>query len=231
MPHRQAAPSPEFWTDFDGTAVELVSKFDPRNWIKYPLPTMVGYTAFLRGVRRQDVVVGGVISRRPDIPIRRFVTRRSIVNLGLDAYLNPDHIVLTGSEERKGRYIAERALHRTVGLIDDKPHKVGPTILAGLSSGPGSPNFAGQQVRVALGVVNHPKSKTYTEQFVEQVRDESAATGISVATRHRDGVINLHGPDHSFKLSIVQLAAYGETPGSNFAEYLIDQSTQIIQQQ
>lgn len=230
MPQRQATPSPEFWSDFDGTAVELVSKFDPRNWLKYPLPSMVGYTAFLRGVRRHDVEIAGVISRRPDIPIRRFVTERSIVKLGLDAYLKPDHIVLTGSEEHKGRYIAGRALHRPVGLIDDKPHKVGPTILAGLSSGPGSPNFAGQQVRVALGVVNHPKSEGYTAQFVEQVRDESEATGISVVPRVSDGVINLHGPDRSFKLSIVQLAAYGEATGSNFAQYLIDQSTRVIQQ-
>ena len=112
----------ELWSDFDGTAVGLKGKTDPRNWTKYPLPLKQGYANFLNGVHTSGVDIAGIVSRRPDIWPRRFVTHRSIAKLGLENYFNDTNVILAGSEFLKAQHVVARASNKQVGIIDDKPH-------------------------------------------------------------------------------------------------------------
>jgi hypothetical protein len=219
---------PSLWSDFDGTAVKVLSKADPRNWAKYPIPKIDGYFNFLYGVRSMGVDVAGIVSRRPDILPRRIVTARSIAKLGLrEFFKSPEQIVLTGSEAKKGAFVAEKSKATTVGLIDDKPHRVGPEILNKLlEEEPDERQPLSEQARrVALGVVSHPKSTEYTERFIDGVREQTDETGIKVVERSNDHVFFLHGPNYGFELSVVQLEPYSMYAGDVFATHLQDFGT------
>jgi hypothetical protein len=127
--------TPELWSDFDGTAVELAKKHQPRNWRKYPLQMIDGYDEFLEGVSDGGIKLSGIVSRRPNIKQRRRVTMRSIEENGLDRFFPEENVVLTGSEQSKAEFILKQAECGVVVLADDKPHKIGSEILKILQSG------------------------------------------------------------------------------------------------
>lgn len=228
MSDRLIQSTPEFWSDFDGTAVKVVPKYDPRNWTKYPLPKLPGYEQFLAGVRRGAVEVGGVVSRRPNIGVRRLVTARSIAVHGLyDYFPSRNQVRLTGSEAAKAAYVAALARQRVIGLAEDKPHKVGPLILSELVKALEFEEPSQFNPRVAIGVVNHPRSGEYIDRTMDAVGDNAQEAGLHVFQRSGDGAVSVIGPDDRFRLDVVQLAPYSEATGRNFASYLYDSQTQI----
>lgn len=213
---------PVLWSDFDGTAVETVSKLNPRNWAKYPLDGIPGYEEFLEGAQGAGVEIGGIVSRRPDILPRRFVTSRSIANLGLQRFF-PDlhHRVLTGDEARKGIFVVgEAQKNRPIGIIDDKPHHVGPALLAAMIETPLDVPIS----PVILGVVNHDQSEEHMMRFIEDADNRRGEAQLHVTERLNDHSFALRAWDFRFCLDVVRLPHYGDSAGEAFAERLLSHS-------
>lgn len=212
------APNPVLWSDFDGTAVETVGLLNPRNWIKYPLEGVPGYAEFLEGVQEGGVAIGGIVSRRPDILPRRYVTDRSIAELDLEGFFpTADQRVLTGDEARKGIFVVEEAQKgRPVGMVDDKPHHIGPSLLAALIETP----LDVSTPTITLGVVNHGRSEEYMMRFVEAERERRGEKRVSVTEKVNDHTFALRAPDYRFRLDVVRLPSYSGPAGEAFAERL-----------
>lgn len=177
---------PVLWSDFDGTAVEVVRKTNPRNWSKYPLEMVEGYHDFLNGFTYHGGRIGGVVSRRPDIAIRRAATRRSIADHGLQRYFDDSsQIVHTGSEIIKAAHVLNEATKAPVGLIDDKPHRVGSSIVS-LLSAEGGHNLDSP---IILGAVHNDRQDEYVDKFLtfsESVPDVTVEEQLS--RRHKISV-------------------------------------------
>lgn len=195
----------ELWSDFDGTAVGIKGKTDPRNWAKYPLPILPGYTNFLDGVRSSGVDIAGVVSRRPDIYPRRYVTQRSITRLGLQGYFGDGEVILAGSERQKAQHVVDRVGEARVGLIDDKPHRVGVELVHALSE----TAITGS---LTLGVVKHDKSIGYVQRLREVV---DGIDGVEVDTA-LDGRFDIAVGDAT--LRVVEMMPYSVEAGQHFAE-------------
>lgn len=208
---------PRLWSDFDGTAVGIARKVDPRNWSKYPLPATKGYTDFLRGVQATGVEIAGVVSRRPAMLARQMATARSITKLGFSEFFTqPNQIVHTGSEEAKGQFVAEQSCISAIGMLEDKPHKLGGALLGAVSK------FT-QPSRhpILLGVVSHEHSQEYIERLAAttnallrndvQVKETgpAAAHGLLIET-------------NGFSMNVVQLPPFSHTAGQDFGQQLLD---------
>lgn len=213
------SPNSVLWSDFDGTAVETLGPLNPRNWLKYPLEGISGYDDFLEGAQETGVELGGIVSRRPDILPRRFVTARSIADLGLEHFFPAaDQRVLTGDEARKGSFVVEEARKgRPVGFIDDKPHRAGPAILAALIETP----LDVETPTITLGVVNHARSEEYMMRFIESARGHYEETGVSVTEKVNDHSFALRGREYRFRLDVVRLPYYSAAAGEAFARRLL----------
>ena len=199
-------PRPQVWSDFDGTAVELTGAINPRNWLKYPLDLMHGYPDFLRGVQDEGVEVAGIVSRRPEL--RRWVTNRSIKVLGLDEFFwHPDQINLVGSERKKGQFVVEKSQLAPVGMLEDKPHKIGAVLLKELIKNP-------EEQSVVLGVP--PNIEAY--ESVGRLVKEAETAGAKII-RNSDGTINIAG--ESFRLGVVLLQHYSKDAGKDFAQRVL----------
>jgi hypothetical protein len=210
-------------SDFDGTAVELVGKLNPRNWLKYPLAGIPGYREFLEGVQEGGVDVDRVVSRRPNIPPRRLVTARSIADLGLQRFFpDSDSMVLAWSETGKASFVVEEAQKgRPVGMIDDKPHRVGPALLSAMREVPLESGWR-RISPITLGVVNHERSEEYMMDFIEGVQEQYDEIGISVTERVNDHSFALRPADYRFRLNVVGLPEYSAQAGEAFAQRLLD---------
>lgn len=211
--------APRLWSDFDGTAVGIVSKSNPRNWSKYPLPAIEGYADFLRGVQSTGVEIAGVVSRRPDIFIRRMATARSITKLGFSEFFtHPDQIVHKGSEEAKGRFVAEQSRETAVGMLEDKPHKLGAVMLGALSEQVQHPELTHKSI--LLGVVNHSRSQEYIERLAVAA---NALTGddISVSETGPTTAVGLSVEADGFSMNVVQLPIFSQFAGRDFGQQLL----------
>ncbi len=203
--------SSKLWSDFDGTAVALARKVDPRNWTKYPLKALPGFTDFLSGVIEGGADFAGFVSRRPGV--RRWVTMRSISKLGISSHFtNGQRLVLTGSEEDKGRFLTNESLDHVVGMVEDKPHQLGHVLIGSLLES--KRHLAERNHMIVLGAVAHARTQEYLDRLL---------TGIDVLTdvtihEPGDGDYQLHGP--SFQLDIVPLQPYSHTAGLQFAAKL-----------
>lgn len=202
---------PRLWSDFDGTGVELVPKTNPRNWSKYPLRAIDGYVDFLRGVRDGGVEIAGVVSRRP--AIRKWVTARSIAKLGMDeVFPGAQPFVLAGSEDRKADFVANQSRFGKVGMIDDKPHKFGASLLRSLDASDGRPD--GGRQTVIVGAVDHDKTGDYVDRFLEMAHNEFGIVPIK-------GEAGSHiVPSGNFIVHIVTIEPYSFEAGQAFAETL-----------
>lgn len=214
--------NPVLLSDFDGTAVETAGPLDPRNWLKYPLPGVSGYADFLEGVQDEGVEIGGIVSRRPDIWPRRLVTARSISKLGLEQFFPGDEqVALTGDEAPKGALVvAEAQKGRPVGMIDDKPHSIGPSLIAALRETPLDTEIP----EITLGVVNHGRSEEYMMRFIKSMRGRYSQTGVSVTERVNDHSFALRGADYRFQLNVFRLPNYSHESGQAFAQRLLGDS-------
>src|SRR5262245_18175853 len=121
------------WSDLDGTAVALARGVDPRRMTKYPLLPIRAYAGFLSDVVSTGVELAVVVTRRPNLRVRRWATTRSIANLGYSEFFpRPDQIVHTGGEKAKGEFLAQESRSAAIGMLEDKPHKLGEVLLGAL---------------------------------------------------------------------------------------------------
>lgn len=202
----------ELWSDMDGTGVELMPKRDPRNWAKYPLRMIDGYIDFLRGVQQGGVEIAGIVSRRPAY-LRKWVTARSIAKLGLDEMFPGEHqVVLAGSESRKAQHLVDRSRDHVVGMIDDKPHRLGEELLNLLA--PIEPSEVVLDTpgrhQLVLGAVDHPKADEYMDRLGDHV---AARTDVGHAVNEQ----GLHIRGGAFDLLVVQVQPYCVEAGLAFA--------------
>ncbi len=222
---------PQLWSDFDGTAVAKMYLLDPRNLTKYPLPGVEGYSEFLRGARlsdeategRDEVEVAGVVTRRPDIFIRRLVTARSVAQLGLREFF-PDNnqLVHAGSEFKKAQFIYEQSVAARTGMLEDQPHKLGAEILTIMAAR--AVMDEGDERYILIGAVNNEKSGAHTDQLVTDARALYDSAAISEFEYQADENVTSIG--HRIKigratLEIVQLAPYSRSSGAHFSMHLV----------
>lgn len=209
---------PRLWSDFDGTAVRIVSKINPCNWLKYPLPAIEGYADFLRGVRSTDVEIAGIVSRRPDIAVRRMATARSIAKLGFSEFFPyPDQIVHKGSEKAKGRFVAEQSRATAVGMLEDKPHKLGVAVLLGVLLEHAQRPESATYNPILLGAVNHGRSQEYIERLAA-VAD--ALVGNSIAVSEVEDGLSIKAD--GFSMDVVRLQPFSQSAGQEFGRRLVD---------
>jgi len=170
------AGNPELWSDFDGTAIDIVRKTDWRNWFKAGIPILDGYIEFLYGAQEAGVDIAGVLSRRND-RARRGTTMHSIATLGLGEYFgDPAKVILAGSESAKGRYLAQRSLVGPVGMLEDKPHKLTPVVVGALTQ---EMIDGGTPHRIIIGAVDTPNMLDRLDQLGKEAR---ATNGLTVNT-------------------------------------------------
>lgn len=209
--------NPEVWSDLDGTGVALVKKYHPRNWTKYPLRVIPGYTDFLGGLQQGGVDIAGIVSRRP--AARRWVTTRSIAKLGLEEFFPDTHrIVLAGSETGKASRIATRSYDRSVGVIDDKPHRIGKELLDVLSHDMVGFDAEGDKRQVVLGAVDHEKSAEYFERLFEYIEVRSDVHCLANDSE-------IHATGLTFDLHVFQVAPYSTESGLAFARSMISETS------
>ncbi len=214
------ATKSQFWSDFDGTAVEDLNNKNPLHWrrnvLKTRLKGLAGYVEFLQGIQHQGVEVAGIVSRRPDIAIRRNATARSIAELGLgDFFRHPEQIVLTGSEQGKADHVVKQSRDVNIGIIDDKPHRIGPALLGALLRESDKSNG---NHKLSLGVVNHEHSWEQTVSFLNDV-DESSLE-VSISEKLGSYATLTSQSDFRFRFTIVQLDPYSLESGKSFAEHI-----------
>jgi hypothetical protein len=221
-------PKPKIWSDFDGTAVTTTYRLDPRNWLKYPLHGMDGYADFLDGARLTEgeenlVEIAGVVTRRPDILVRRFVTARSVDMLELRKYFpNNSQLVHTGSEQKKAQFIFDQSAEAPIGMLEDRPHKLGNKLLE---------IFASQQNiddaperRILIGVVDHEKSQAHIAELIQTARQIAGSDAVEEFEYKANK--ELANTGYQIKigdatLKVVQLAPYSRSSGEHFACELV----------
>ncbi len=201
-------PAPELWSDFDGTAVEILPLFHPRNWIKFPLGMLHGYSDFLRAIQNSGITIGGIVSKRPSI-IRYWPTLFTIKSLKLDTYFRGKQIVLCGTNRGKGRFIVLRAQERPIAMLEDKPHKLLPPLLLAIerytkASLPLKP--------IIVGVVNHPRNHEYLTMALKRI-DRPSRRIKAVRGQWQVFVSEYPRP----VLTIVLLDPYTSKSGQHFA--------------
>lgn len=197
------------WSDFDNTAVELARKSTLRGWTNYPLSGIHGYGDFLQGVESSGVNIAGIVSRRLNTFLNRRVTMRTIGDIGLSDFFRERQIKLLNHEDRKARHIVEQGCSNVVGLIDDRPHRIGTAILRSLNT----LQVDGEPSQIVLGAVTHRKTDEYIDRFVEH------ATHLGLEFTETGSAYTLQA-DRA-QISIVKLGAYSFQSGRDFADYLI----------
>ncbi len=211
--------APRLWSDFDGTAVQLAKKSQPRNWAKYPLPIMEGYIDFLRGVKSKQIDIAGVASRRPNIYLRRLAMVKSIQHLGMmEFFPRGDQLALAGSEKAKGGFIAEQSRRSIVGMLEDKPHELGKSLIRAIGSSAG--HSVGFRHPILLGVVEHERIQEYIEELAETAGSERVELPASINSggEPSDGFSVVSG---NLNLHVVQLQPYSIEAGKDFGQKLL----------
>jgi hypothetical protein len=211
--------TPRLWSDFDGTAVRKFGTSDPRNWTKYPLPGIPDYLEFIKGVQSAGVEFAGVVTKRKRV-VRQLVTNMSLNQLGYSDIIKPNMVEYAGTEERKGYFIALKSTEGAVGMIDDKPHKLGIAILEALAL----PLRATRDPSInpiLLGVVpQFDKSQEYIEKLAEQAVTVPI-DGLQVIETGSNGIAGLAIRAENLVLDVIQLAPYSQIEGKDFSLRLL----------
>jgi hypothetical protein len=211
--------APALWSDFDGTAVEKLNPKNPRHWprniAKYPLAGIEGYADFLKGAQASGVEIGGVVSRRPNIFVRRLATVHSIRKLGLvDYFPRGEHLALEGSEEAKAKFVARQSRQRVIGVLEDNPQKLGVEIMKVLGDNDDVPAVPPHSI--LLGVVHHPKSQKCMGELADKAGP--AATDLASQLQPADGFTIRTG---SLNMHVVKLQPYSQIAGEDFGQQLV----------
>lgn len=214
--------NPEAVFDFDGTLVHLAEN-PLQNMLKYPMYSQSNVHAFIRGIEQTGTKIGPIISRRPRYG-RTFVTNRAIADLGLSGWFGNDAgKILAGSisptrfrksEGLKAAAIIARADERVVGVVEDKPQKLGKELLTELT-------YAGRTLEpIVLGAVDCPDTTSRIDELVSYAQKLS---GVEVEELHAtdgnvmDGfeISRLREGAH-FVMKVVALAPFSLESGKTF---------------
>lgn len=208
--------APKLLSDFDGTAVRKYGYTNWRNWGKYPLPGIPGYLDFLAGVQEEGVDFEGVVTIRKEF-WRQGVTNRSLRKLGYTGVISPDMVAYAGTEEAKGRVVVNQSRETTVGMIDDKPHKLGIAMLDAVEASSRLSTYH----PVLLGVVSHERSADHIERLVELAEGSEGDLPVSIGTsspsRAWEDLAITKGP---FTMHVRQLDPYSQAEGQQFGQRL-----------
>ncbi len=216
-------------SDADGTAFEKIhwgpkeirqkgaGKYTldlARNMAKYPLGMVEEYPAFLRGVRAGGLVVGSLVTRRPDRLPRRMATKRSISDHGLGGFFYGDkRAIHAGSEYGKGVFLAQEATaDGIVAFTDDRPERVGLELVKAFRDVPSN----GFERHVVIGAVNTKER----ESRLDQLFTAAETMGMVDTLDGSDGGICIAG--QGFSVEVVKLAPYSEVAGKSFANAVIE---------
>jgi hypothetical protein len=161
-------------SDWDGTGVEIVPKYDPRNWFKIGMPVRRGYLDFLRAAERQgfrfeDIVSVRKRSLRAPTTFLTIAYQRAADPL-FEQQIQWRDFKFAGNERNKADKVVRGAAERSepVVFLDDKPHNIGPELIQSLKRHAVSrtPGLAD----VTLAAVDHPKAGAYMERFLNDDR-------------------------------------------------------------
>lgn len=206
---------PRLWSDFDGVVVELARPIDPRNWLKYPLRGVPRIGDFLLGVREGGVEIAGVNSHRINIELRRWATRRSIAQLGLQEFFGqPNQLKMSSRRWKKAAVLIEESRRNTVAMLEDKPFELGTLLLERLTDAP--PRSKGLHLPIVLGVVNHDRGSESTQLL--KMAAANVYQPFATVSEADDGIINIVGSGQAFQINVVPLPVYSEIAGVSFAK-------------
>ncbi|HMT18940.1 MAG TPA: hypothetical protein PKD20_04960 [Candidatus Saccharibacteria bacterium] len=145
MNNKQEDPrlSPEVVFEIDGVFMHRPRVLDLyKRTTKRGLTSRLGSSDFLRGLQKEGVEIGPIISRRD--PRRMNATRANLGVAGLGSFFPQSRILLSGSygseyaiknsDSCNVPSIIDRAYTRVVGVVDDSPHGIGKYLLDDLLS-------------------------------------------------------------------------------------------------
>lgn len=217
----------EVWSDFDGTIIESIPTNNIGNWMKRPMGGIKDYRHFLDGIRFSDVSVEGIISRRPSTLPWRLLTDFSMAGQRLEGFFNDPTVHLLAAEHAKAEWLVERSRERVVGVVEDRPHRLGASILKSLVSVPKDVEWH----PIVIGAVPHYWTDTFFCKFLESTEHLAGAgydiqTTISTfrAVESRKAAISVEA--ENFRLDVVPLPKYSERAGIVFGKYLRDMAEQ-----
>ena len=226
--NNKSVPSPEALFDFDGTLMHLPHKFNLYGRMtKRGLYSKLGATDFIRGLISEGVEVGPIVSRRP--PLRMKTTRASIGAAGLTQFF-PDasNVILAGStaslaearasEQNKARVVVEHAEHKVVGMVEDKPHKLGRLLIDELLE------IDATREPIVLGIVPSPKRDEMIKELVDYARtisglqyDQSVSQDGDLMAGH---TFAYTGDGPHFTMQVTKLEPFSFESGQQFAKHL-----------
>jgi hypothetical protein len=134
-----------------------------------------------------------------------------MARLGLLDFVDKSQLVLAGSENAKAKRIADESTGSTVGVLADRPDKLGTTIVDSLIN----LEEPGTEARhsIVMGVADHPEANDSTRRLVELTAPFDDRLDIS-GSCYNGVVIEGSG----FLLNVVQLQPYSEYAGQEFAD-------------
>lgn len=211
----------EVWSDFDGTIIESIPTNNITSWMRRPMGGIAGYEDFLRGIQLAEVSVEGVISRRPDSDLWQYFTQRSMARQGLGGYFRDATVHLLASERAKAEWVIDRSRDRVVGIIEDRPHRLGASLLGLLTSMPDD------VVRrpIVVGAVQHSGTDLFFEKFLGQA-EYLAGAGHDIETTLNSfravdtNKVAISVEAENFRLDVVPLPKYSERAGIVVGKYL-----------
>ena len=208
-------------TDFDGTLVEKLDPRNPLHWrrnvLKTGLEEIEGWQDFFQGALSiPGITMGGVVSRRPDIGIRRRATEKFLAGTILD---QPEtEVALTGSEVAKARYIVDVAIANgwmiATGMVEDMPQRLVPELIK---------QFAlrevdqGHKPSLLIAAVNSPHLYERIGKAIDRVK---AMEDPNISCRMGAGAARFSSPQAT--IDVVPLRIYSKSIGEGFGNALYD---------
>jgi hypothetical protein len=207
-------PIPEVWSDMDGTMFVHRRMCHPYNWSKWPIKPLEGYADFIRGVHDSPAPIAGAISRRPRI--RRKVTELTIEALGLADLFDKSNTILAGSENNKADFLVDRSREKPLGIVDDKPHKLGMAMVRSARHMVDVPHYP-----IVLGVVAHDRALARMNQLAEEANAVEYARVREYAQCFRIEAVELD-------LRVMLLPEYSYDGGRGFGQFVLRQASQPL---
>lgn len=219
-------PQTTLWSDFDGTAIKIARApyINPKNWLKTGLAGIPGYRDFLDGAIEGGLAIGGVVSRRPDIAIRRYATQLAINYQDLYPYFDPpSQVVLAGSEEAKAGHLVYETYAKPVAIIDDKPHKIGALLAKRLASlnqiHAMDRDFVWPPLgQVTLGGVANEQQSTNIAALLTGLTKDADFTGVPRPDIGAHDIMLANSLQETPLLRVVYLQPYSHDAGLQFAQ-------------
>ncbi len=211
--------SPEVLFDLDGTLANLPTSVFGK-MTKAGLTSVLGGPRFIRGLESTGVEIGPIASRRPEL--RRGVTERFVTRAGLSQWFgNVEDVQLCGnlsprnfgqSERDKARVVHAHAYDRAVGMIEDKPNKLGAELLDLLAT-------LAAPKPILLGAVG-PDAERRTIALI----NSSVAKQFDI-TPTQEGALFEMG---QATLEVVAIPKMDYYSGQNFGEHLLHYARQDV---